>query len=107
MINYEGRRFYNPEARDGVIARYHQRGDLVWAHFAGGAVRRGSVTGLVDENGALRLAYSMVLSDGEIVCGVNRITPERAADGTLRLREEWERLGPNGSQGVCYLEEIP
>ncbi|RDI50620.1 hypothetical protein [Nocardia mexicana] len=106
MINYEGRRFHNPAADDGVIARYHQQGDLVWAHFAGGPVRRGSVNGVVDEAGVLELAYTMVLAGGELVTGVARSTPEHTDDGVLRLREEWERHGPNGSTGISYLEEL-
>ncbi|ATL68604.1 hypothetical protein IU500_01495 [Nocardia terpenica] len=107
MINYEGRRFRNPASDDGVIARYHQAGDLVWAHFSGGHVRRGSITGLVDDAGALRMAYTMVLADGEIVTGFTHSTPETDGGGPLRLREEWERYGPNSSRGTSYLEEVP
>ncbi|MFI5775961.1 hypothetical protein [Nocardia sp. NPDC051570] len=106
MINYEGRRFRNPEADDGVIARYHQSGDLVWAHFSGGKVRRGSVNGVVDTAGVLSLVYTMVLADNEIITGFTRTTPEQTSEGGLRLREEWERYGPNGSIGVSYLEEV-
>ncbi|MCM6774674.1 hypothetical protein NDR87_12925 [Nocardia sp. CDC159] len=106
MINYEGRRFRNPEADDGVVARYHQSGDLVWAHFSGGKVRRGSVNGVVDSSGVLKLAYTMVLADNEIITGFTHTTPEHTDDGVLRLREEWQRYGPNGSAGVSYLEEV-
>lgn len=107
MISYEGRRFRNPEADDGVVARYHQHGDLVWAHFAGGRVRRGSITGLCDRQGVLQLTYTMVLADGAVIAGSARSTPEHTGPGPLRLREEWERYGPNGSSGISYLEELP
>ncbi|MBF6209445.1 hypothetical protein IU433_20785 [Nocardia puris] len=106
MINYDGRRFRNPDSDDGVVARYHQRGDLVWASFAGGKVRRGALNGLCDEDGVLHLAYTMVLHGGDIISGFTRSEPERTPDGLIRLREEWERYGAGGSSGVSYLEEI-
>ncbi|WP_431972175.1 hypothetical protein [Nocardia sp. bgisy134] len=106
MIDYDGRRFRNPDSDDGVVARYHQQGDLVWAFFAGGKVRRGALNGLCDADGVLRLAYTMVLHGGEIVSGITRSEPEVTDGEPLRLREEWERYGPNGSSGISYLEEI-
>ncbi|MCP2287850.1 hypothetical protein ACFYT3_15415 [Nocardia amikacinitolerans] len=106
MINYDGRRFRNPDSDDGVVARYYQRGDLVWASFAGGKVRRGALNGLCDADGVLHLAYTMVLHGGDIVSGFTRSEPEPADGGPLRLREEWERYGPNASSGISYLEEI-
>ncbi|WP_225729356.1 MULTISPECIES: hypothetical protein [unclassified Nocardia] len=106
MINYDGRRFRNPADDDGVIARYHQRGDLVWAYFAGGPVRRGTATGVCERDGVLRLAYTMVLADGAVIAGHTRTTPEHTEHGVLRLREEWERYGSDSAAGVSYLEEV-
>ncbi|MBL1073644.1 hypothetical protein JK358_04490 [Nocardia sp. 2] len=106
MIDYNGRRFHNPDAADGVIARYHQRDDLVWGYFSGGAVRRGSVTGLCGPDAALRLVYTMVLADGTLVAGRTHSTVEYTSDGRLRLREEWERFGASATTGISYLEEI-
>lgn len=106
MINYDGRRFRNPENNDGVIARYHQQGDLVWAEFAGGKVRRGSLNGTCDADGALRLAYTMVLHGGEVVSGFTHSVPERLDTGSLRLHETWERYGANAATGISYLEEV-
>jgi len=76
MIDYEGRLFQRAGGGDGTVARYRQDGDLVWADFTGGKVRRGTITG---------------------ICG---------PDGTLRLREEWERFGAHAGTGVSYLEEV-
>ncbi|WP_330230693.1 hypothetical protein OHA40_32940 [Nocardia sp. NBC_00508] len=106
MINYDGRRFRNPDSDDGVIARYHQQDNLVWAEFSGGKVRRGALNGTCDADGILRLAYTMVLHDGEVVSGFARSEPEHTGTGLLRLREEWERYGPNSTTGVSYLEEV-
>ncbi|MFD0361172.1 hypothetical protein ACFQZZ_06880 [Nocardia sp. GCM10030253] len=105
MIDYDGRRFRNPDNDDGVIARYHQQGDLVWADFAGGRIRRGIVNGTCDAEGVLRIGYTMVLQDGEVISGFARSEPEHT-DAGLRLREEWERFGPNAASGISYLEEV-
>ncbi|MGW5049583.1 hypothetical protein [Actinokineospora sp. NPDC004072] len=107
MINYDGRRFRKAGGGDGTEARYHQDGDLVWAEFTGGAVRRGSVTGRCDPDGTLRLAYTMVLAGGEIIAGSTVNTPTRDPRGLLVLREEWERFGDHAASGVSYLEEVP
>jgi len=106
MIDYEGRLFQRAGGGDGTVARYRQDGDLVWADFTGGKVRRGTITGICGPDGTLRLAYTMVLVTGEVISGHTVNVPERRADGTLRLREEWERFGAHAGTGVSYLEEV-
>ena len=107
MINYDGRRFRKAGAGDGAaVAVYRQDGDVVWAEFAGGEVRRGSVAGTQKPNGTLHLGYTMVLATGEVICGRTVNTPELADDGRLRLREVWERYGPHAATGISYLEEV-
>ena len=105
-MNYDGRRFRAAGGGDGTIALYRQDGDLVWAQFQGGRVRYGSTAGTCDPHGTLRLAYAMVLVDGEVISGRTVTTPERGADGRLRLRESWERCGTNAAMGISYLEEV-
>jgi hypothetical protein len=105
-IDYDGRRFRKLASADGVTARYHQQDDLIWADFAGGPVRRGSVNGVCGPDGTLRLAYTMVLDGGEVIAGHTVNTPEQAGDGGLVLREEWERYGPHAETGVSYLAEV-
>ena len=106
MISYEGRLFRKRGANDGVVARYHQSGDLVWADFTGGKVRRGTLTGTCAADGTLRLAYIMVLGGDQVISGFTVSVPQRE-DGRLVLREEWERYGEHADRGVSYLEEIP
>lgn len=79
MIDYEGRRFR--KVRDSgseaaPVAQYHQQGDLVWAEFAGGDVRRGSLAGTCSADGVVTFAYSMVLDRGEVISGRSVNTPE-------------------------------
>jgi hypothetical protein len=105
-IDYNGRKFRKAGADVEEIAVYRQDGDVVWAEFAGGEVRRGTVAGTRREDGVLHLGYTLVLATGEVVCGHTVNTPELAADGRLRLREVWERYGPHAATGVSYLDEV-
>jgi peptide/nickel transport system substrate-binding protein len=107
VIDYDGRLFravgHGPDA---PVALYRQDGDLLWAEFAGGDVRRGSLSGLRSANGTLEFAYTMVLTAGEVISGHCRSTPEVLADGRIRLHERWERFGPHANHGVSELEEV-
>lgn len=109
-INYDGRRF---SPADGVagegsrVALYRQHGDLLWGEFSGGRVRRGALTGTCAPDGTLDFAYCMAFEGGEIVSGRCHSTPTVLADGRIRLHEEWERYGPQGSRGVSSIEELP
>ncbi|WP_018681971.1 hypothetical protein [Actinokineospora enzanensis] len=106
MIDYDGRRFRKSGSDPDTFAQYHQDGDLVWADFAGGRVRRGSISGTAAPDGTLHMAYSMVLAGGEVICGHTTNTPVPTADGRLRLREEWQRYGPHAATGTSYLDEV-
>jgi len=106
MINYDGRLFRKAGGGDGIVARYRQDGDLVWADFAGGHVRRGTITGTCGPDGTLRLAYTMVFASGEVISGHTVNTPEQDTGGRLVLREEWERYGEHAMTGISYLDEV-
>ena len=106
--DYGGRRFR--PAGDGAAAaasaegRYYQDGDVVWAEFAGPAVRAGRLVGTRRPDGALDAAYCFLTAAGETVAGACVSTPELLADGRLRLTEHWRRL--DGSTGVSHVEEV-
>ena len=107
MINYDGRLFRPVTDAPGELptARYHQAQDLLWGEFAGGEVRRGSLTGTCDADGTLRFAYCMVVDGGQVITGLCRSVPELLPDGRIRLTEYWERFGPEADSGVSALEE--
>ena len=108
MIDYEGRRFRKVGASetDAPTALYRQDGDLVWAEFAGGDVRRGSLAGVRDAEDRVAFAYTMVLAGGEIIAGRSVNTPQTLPDGRIRFHEEWERFGEHADRGVSYIEEV-
>jgi len=106
VISYDGRRF-RPEGATEPVVTYRQEGDLLWAEIPqGSGVRRGSLAGRCGSDGVLDFAYCMVLDDGEVVSGRCHSTPLRRRGGGIRIREEWERYGPNAGTGVSYLEEV-
>jgi len=106
MVRYDGLTFQPSGEPDPPRAQYHQDGDLVWAEFGGGHVRRGSLVGTCNADGVLRFTYCMVLRSGEVVSGRSTSTPELLADGRIRLTEQWERYGPLAGTGVSYLEQV-
>jgi hypothetical protein len=107
VIDYDGRRFRAPHAGpDASTALYRQRGDLVWAEFEGGDVRRGSLTGLCAPDGTLDFAYTMVLASGAVISGRNVSTPELLPDGRIKLNERWERYGRHADRGTSTIVEV-
>ena len=111
-VNYDGRVFRSSAAEtadatgSGPVGHYHQKDDLVWAEFAGGKVVHGSLVGRCADDGVLDLVYCQRLHDGSLVTGRCRSTPEVLPDGRIRLREDWERLGPHAATGVSYIVEV-
>jgi hypothetical protein len=106
LIDYDGRKFRKPGDDGGTVAVYHQDGDVVWAEFTGGPVRRGSLNGTRRPDGTLHLGYTIVLDTGDVVCGRTVNTPELVPDGRIRLHERWERYGPHADSGTSYVEEV-
>lgn len=108
-VSYDGKRFRKAGAAPGEDvpnALYRQDGDLVWGEFAGGDVRRGSLTGLCGQDGRLEFAYTMVLDTGEVIAGRSVSTPEILPDGRILLHEDWERFTPKSDRGVSRIEEV-
>lgn len=107
MINYDGRKFrVVTDAADAASVVYRQDGDLLFADFGGGEVRRGSLAGRCSPEGVLDFGYTMVLGSGEVVTGHCVSTPTLLDDGRIHLREVWERYGANAATGVSELEEV-
>jgi len=111
-ISYDNRRFVsvnnsgNGEVTSETIFHYHQEGDLVWATYLGGAIVFGSLIAKVDEQDRLEMCYQHLNSNGELMTGKCRSSPEILPDGRLRLREVWQWTSGDLSQGESVVEEI-
>jgi hypothetical protein len=111
-IDYHDRRFRpvvntdNGEVSADTAFHYRQAGDVVWATYEGGPVRFGTLVAKADADGCLDMRYAHVNSDGQLMTGVCRSTPELLPDGRLRLHERWRWTSGDGSQGESTIEEI-
>jgi hypothetical protein len=111
-ITYENRRFAsvantpNGEVTGDTTFEYRQRGDVAWAEYAGGAVRKGMLVAVVAADGALDMRYQHVNANGELMTGECRSTPEVLADGRIRLHEKWRWTSGDQSSGTSVVEEI-
>jgi hypothetical protein len=92
------------EVDSETIFRFHQQEDLVWAEYEGGAIRRGYLVGLVEDD-TLDLRYAHVSVDGDTATGRTVDRVEVLADGRVRLHERWAWDSRDG-EGTSVLEEI-
>lgn len=111
-IHYDGRRFrplsnsQTGEVGADTLFEYHQKGDVVWATYEGGAIRFGTLIATVDETGALDMRYHHVNAAGELMTGRCRSIPELLPDGRLRLHERWQWTSGDESSGESVIEEV-
>lgn len=112
MINYEGRVFRSVANSEGgdvsgeTVFRYHQAASVVWATYAGGAVRFGTLVATVDDDGQLDMRYQHVASGGTFRSGRCRSRPEVLPDGRLRLHERWAWTDGAVGEGESVIEEV-
>jgi hypothetical protein len=110
-ISLDGRRFAAADQAPGgevdaeTAFEYHEDGDLVWARYAGGAVRLGHLVGL-RRGDVLEFRYSQLNGSGETSNGFCRSTIEVLNDGRLRLHESWRWESRPGG-GTSIVEELP
>jgi hypothetical protein len=111
-LNYDGRQFRSVSTSGsgdvGSETRFHYRqdGDVVWATYAGGAVRFGTLIAIASADGHLEMRYSHVNTAGWLATGICASTPELLPDGRLRLHEAWRWTSGDLSQGNSVVEEI-
>lgn len=110
-INYRGRTFRsvsnspNGEVGDETLFSYRQENDVVWATYAGGQIRFGTLVASVDSDGRLDMRYAHVNARGELQTGKCLSTPEILPDGRIRLHEKWEWTSGDCSTGESVVEE--
>lgn len=111
-INYNGRIFRSVvnsstgEVDARTTFRYHQMGDIVWAEYAGGAIRFGQLLGVVLPDNKLEVRYQHINEAGDLMTGLCLSTPEVLSDGRLRLHEAWQWTCGERASGESMVEEI-
>lgn len=88
-----------------TVFTYQQEGYDVWAHYSGGAVKRGYLVG-TRTGSTLSFRYSHLGIDGQTSGGVCTSTIESLSDGRIRLHETWQWESRPGS-GTSIVEEVP
>ncbi len=111
-IAYGGRRFASVSNAPGgdvgaeTTFDYGQDGDLVWASYAGGTVRYGTLIARRLDDGTLDARYQHLTIAGDLKTGICRTTPEVLPDGRLRLHEAWQWTSGDGARGSSVVEEV-
>jgi hypothetical protein len=112
-INYHGMRFRsvaNVASGDvgaGTYFDYYQEGNLVWADYAGGSVRKGHLIAVADQDGNLDMRYQHLDRTGRLKTGVCTSRPEITANGIIRLHESWQWTCDDHSRGTSIIEQVP
>jgi hypothetical protein len=111
-INYDNRRFAGVsnsetgEVSPETIFHYHQQGDIVWATYAGGSIRFGTLVATMNADGSLEMRYQHVNQGGDLCTGRCVSTPEVLPDGRYRLHESWQWTSGDLSSGHSIVEEL-
>jgi hypothetical protein len=111
-INYHNRKFRpvsnseNGETSGETVFHYVQEGNILTAFYSGGAIKKGHLIGLVDENGNIDMRYHQVNESGKLMTGSCRSKPEIMANGKIRLHENWKWTSGDESEGKSIVEEI-
>ena len=113
MVDYEGRVFRSvASSGDGDVDahttfHYHQRDDVVWATYSGGAVTFGTLVAKVDTAGNLDMRYQHLSVGGTFKSGRCESRLETLSDGRLRLHERWQWTDGAEGEGASVVEELP
>lgn len=111
-ICYDGKKFCprvnteNGEVNGETIFCYHQRGNELWAEYAGGEIKKGYLIGFVAENGELDFCYQHINTQGQIRVGKCHSIPTTLENGKIELSEEWQWLNGEQSKGSSIVTEI-
>ncbi len=111
-INYDNKIFASVansaagEFASETIFKYHQKDDLVWAEYAGGAIHLGTLIAKCDDAGNLEMRYQHLNETGELMTGKCFSTPEILADEQIRLHEKWQWTCGDFSEGESIVEKI-
>ena len=111
-INYDNRKFSSVQNSDSgevsgeTVFHYHQKDNLVWAEYAGGAIVFGNLIAKILPDSSLEMRYQHLNISGELMTGKCFSKPEILPDGRLRLYEKWQWTSGDFSEGESIIEEV-
>lgn len=111
-MNYNHKKFKpvssseNGEVSSEMVFHYEQTGKVLSCTYEGENIVKGQLIGLVDEDGNIDMRYHQISKNGELKTGICRSTPERLANGKIRLHEKWQWTSGDQSEGISVLDEI-
>jgi hypothetical protein len=112
MINYNGRSFVsientaNGEVSSKTFFEYKQEGHIITATYSGGEIIKGTLVGIIKQDGCLEFRYNHVNIKNEIRGGQCISTPKILPDGRIRLYESWKWLDSEATEGNSIIEEV-
>lgn len=110
-VCYDGKYFVprenteNGEVDGSTVFAYHQKGNIVWADYAGGEIIKGHLIGTAAENGELDFYYQHVNEHNQVRVGVCHSIPHVLEGGKIELSEAWQWLNGDKSQGTSVIRE--
>ena len=112
MINYNNKQFKailnsdNGEISAETIFQYKQTDHILTAEYAGGAIIKGQLIGIVDDLGNIEMHYHHLNAKNEFMTGICKSKPTYLANGKLRLHENWQWTSGDKSSGNSIIEEL-
>lgn len=95
----------NGEVDFRTTFKYHQKGNMVWAEYAGGEILNGFLIGTADNEGILDFTYLHLNQKGDMRMGKCHSVPAFLIDGKIELHEEWQWLNGDKSRGSSIVSE--
>ena len=112
VVNYDGRIFRgksnspNGEVGSETEFHYQQNGNILTGKYLGGSIVSGQLMGNVNPDASLEFYYHHLNAEGKLMAGRCSSIPSKNAAGKLVLKEKWQWLTGNKSNGESEVEEV-
>ena len=94
------------ESSSETLFYYQQEDNILYADYNGGSIIKGHLIGKVSEDGKIDMRYHHINSNGILMTGVCKSSPEILEDGRIRLHESWQWTCGDRSKGASIIEEL-
>ena len=96
----------NGQISEEVVFQYFQKENVVWGNYEGGAIKKGNLVGICNEDFTLNFVYQHIDIHNHLKTGKCFSTPEILPDGRIRLYEKWQWSCDDYSEGTSIVEEV-